>query len=304
MSRQKKGKHVWWNGRFRTRAKAVVPIDWHIVRYGSGVFEGIRAYRTGRGIAIPFLMEHAQRLINSAKIHGMDDKLRWTPQQLAKAIITTVKKNGLAPCYVNPMIFRGGPTLNVNPIDNDVIVTIDIFVWGKYVGDTAEVKVSSWTRPAPNTHPMMAKADGNYLNSSLIKAEAVRLGFVEGIGLTTNGHVSDGSGENIFLRFEGELWTPPLADCGLPGLTRKHVILLAKKNGLTVREESIPREMLYLADEIFFTGSAAEITPISKVDHVSVTAPGPSTQLLQKAFTDTINGDTEHSDKWITYFEL
>lgn len=301
---QSKGNFVFWNGDFLPRAEAVIPIDWHVVRYGSGTFEGIRGYQTERGVAIPFLAEHARRLYHSAKIHGMTDAFHFSPEQIAEAIIATVKKNGIVPCYINPMIFRGGGSLNVNPMECDVVFVVDIMVWGKYVGDAARVKVSSWTRPAPNTHPMMAKAGGNYLNGALMKMEAVRLGYVEGIGLTPAGHVSDGSGENIFLVVDNTIWTPPLADCGLPGLTRQHVIILARENGWEVREESIPREMLYTADEIFFTGSAAEITPIQQVDHIELEAPGPKTAELQKKFGDTIQGSTQHSQDWITYFQM
>ena len=276
-----------------------------MIHYGSSVFEGIRCYTTADGPAIFRLDAHMERLFNSAKIYWMD--LPWSLEQLSEAIIETIQVNRLQSCYIRPVVYRGFNQLGVNPLDCPVEVAIMVWEWGKYLGAEAleqgvDVCVSSWNRPAPNTLPVMAKAAANYMNSQLIKVDAVKGGFVEGIALDTQGLVSEGSGENLFVVSKGRLITPPLVSSILPGITRDTVLTLAQAMDIPVEEKALPREMLYLADEIFFTGTAAEVTPIRSVDRrtVGAGARGPITEVLQKAFFEVIEGRTGDEHGWLT----
>ncbi|MBC7119446.1 MAG: branched-chain-amino-acid transaminase, partial [Methanobacteriaceae archaeon] len=258
-----KGK-IWFNGQFVEWDEAKIHVLSHVVHYGSSVFEGIRCYKNREGSAIFRLEDHVRRLFDSAKIYMID--IPYTEEEICEAVIETVKINNLKECYIRPVVFRGHKELGVNPLNCPVEVVIAAWEWGSYLGQEAleegvDVGVSTWRRMAPNTLPNMAKAGGNYLNSQLVKIEAIKHGYDEGIMLDYNGMVSEGSGENIFIVKDGELYTPPMSSSILPGITRDSVIKLAKEMDINVKEERIPREMLYIADELFFTGTAAEITP-------------------------------------------
>jgi branched-chain amino acid aminotransferase len=277
-----------------------------VIHYGSAVFEGVRCYKTPKGSAVFRLDAHTERLFNSAKIYWM--KLGYTPAQLNDAILETIRANRMDACYIRPIAYRGFGELGVNPLASPVEIAIMVWDWGKYLGQEAleqgvDVCVSSWTRMAPNTLPAMAKSAGNYLNSQLIKVEAVKGGFAEGIALDAAGYVSEGSGENLFAVVKGRLVTPPLVSSVLPGITRDSVMALAQKLGIAVEEKALPREMLYLADELFFTGTAAEITPIRSVDRQTVGSGtrGPLTAALQKAFFDVIECRAADEHGWLTF---
>jgi branched-chain amino acid aminotransferase len=285
---------------------ARIHIGAHVVHYGSAVFEGIRCYKTPKGSAVFRLDAHTERLFNSAKIYWMD--LRWTPEQVNDAILQTIAANKLEACYIRPIVYRGEGQLGVNPLASPVELAIMVWDWGKYLGKEAleqgvDVCVSSWTRLAPNTLPAMAKSAANYMNSQLIKVEAVKGGFVEGIALDAQGFVSEGSGENVFAVSKGRLVTPPLVSSVLPGITRDTVIALARRLGIPVEEKALPRELLYLADELFFTGTAAEVTPIRSVDRQTVGsgARGPVTAALQKAFFDVVDCKVGDEHGWLTF---
>lgn len=293
------GKLVPWD-------QANIHIGSHVVHYGSAVFEGVRCYKTPKGSAVFRLDAHTERLFNSAKIYWMEPA--WTRAQVNAAILETIAANRLDACYIRPVVYRGAGQLGVNPLGSPVELSIMVWDWGKYLGKEAleqgvDVCVSSWTRMAPNTLPAMAKSAGNYLNSQLIKVEAVKGGFAEGIALDAQGYVSEGSGENLFAVSKGRLITPPLVSSILPGITRDSVLTLAKRLGLAVEEKALPREMLYLADELFFTGTAAEITPIRSVDRHTVGSGtrGPVTASLQKAFFDVIDCNAADEHGWLTF---
>jgi branched-chain amino acid aminotransferase len=293
------GKLVPWND-------AHIHIGSHVIHYGSAVFEGIRCYATPKGSAVFRLDAHTERLFNSAKIYWMD--VPYSQEQVNAAILETIGANKLEACYIRPVVYRGAGQLGVNPLGSPVEVAIMVWDWGKYLGQEAleqgvDVCVSSWTRMAPNTLPAMAKSAGNYMNSQLIKVEAVKGGFVEGIALDSGGFVSEGSGENLFAVVKGKLVTPPLVSSILAGITRDSVLALARRLGIPVEEAKLPREMLYLADELFFTGTAAEITPIRSVDHQKVGrgARGPVTAALQKAFFDVIECRVGDEHGWLTF---
>jgi branched-chain amino acid aminotransferase len=299
------GGKVWMNGKIVDWADANIHIGSHIVHYGSGVFEGARCYKTPKGSAFFRLHDHMRRLFDSAKIYRMDYGL--DQPTLTQAVIDTVVANGLDACYIRPLIYRGYHTLGVNPLPCPVDAAILVWEWGAYLGPEAlekgvDVRVSSWTRSAPNTFPTMAKSVANYANSSLIKMEAVVEGYSEGIALDPDGHLSEGSGQNLFLVRDQTLFTPPLAASVLPGITRDTIMTLARDKGLTVREQNIPREMVYISDEVFFCGTAAEITPIRSIDkiQIGVGRRGPITTLLQAAFFDYINGVVPDAHKWLT----
>jgi branched-chain amino acid aminotransferase len=298
--------YIWFNGKLVPWEKATVHVLSHALHYGSSVFEGVRAYATNQGVAIFRLSEHTRRLYDSAKIYRIN--IPFTPEQLNAAQREVVAVNGLKNgAYLRPVAFRGYGEIGVAPkIDPPVDVAVAAWEWGKYLGAEAEaagvdVCVSSWQRMAPNTLPAMAKAAGNYLSSQLISMEAKRLGFAEGIGLAVDGTVSEGAGENLFVIRNGIIYTPGFAHAGLSGITRDSVIRLARDQGLEVREAAIPREMLYVADELFFTGTAAEITPIRSVDHITVGAGrrGPVTEKLQKAFFGLFSGTTPDKYGWL-----
>ncbi len=294
------------NGKLVPWDEARVPIASHVIHYGSAVFEGVRCYHTPKGSAVFRLDAHTERLFNSAKIYWMD--LGYSPAQVNEAILETIRANRKDACYIRPIAYRGAGELGVNPLTSPVELAILVWDWGKYLGREAleqgvDVCVSSWTRMAPNTLPAMAKSAGNYLNSQLIKMEAMKGGFAEGIALDGAGYVSEGSGENLFAVVKGRLVTPPLVSSILPGITRDSVVALANKLGIKVEEKALPREMLYLADELFFTGTAAEITPIRSVDRQTVGSGkrGPVTASLQKAFFDVIECRAEDEHGWLTF---
>jgi branched-chain amino acid aminotransferase len=301
---------IWFNGKLVPWEKATVHVLSHALHYGSSVFEGVRAYATPKGVAIFRLPDHTRRLFDSAKIYRIN--IPFTPEQINDAQREVVAVNGLSNgAYLRPVAFRGYGEIGVAPkIDPPVEVAIAAWEWGKYLGAEAEAEgvdvcVSSWQRMAPNTLPAMAKAAGNYLSSQLISMEAKRLGFVEGIGLAADGTVSEGAGENLFVIREGIIYTPGFAHAGLSGITRDSVIRLARDRGYEVREAAIPREMLYVADELFFTGTAAEITPIRSVDRIEIGngRRGPITEVLQKAFFGLFTGATPDKYNWLTPVE-
>ena len=296
---------IWFNGDLVAYEDATIHVLSHVVHYGSSVFEGIRAYATDRGPAVFRLREHMSRLVDSAKIHRMD--LGYSVDELCEAAVETVAASGLEACYVRPVSFRGHGPMGVNPLNNPVHTVVAVWEWGQYLGAEAveqgvDVQVSSWNRPAPNTLPSMAKAGGNYLGGSLIKMEAIKNGFAEGIALNVDGYLSEGSGENLFLVRDGELYTPPTTMSILPGITRDSVIQIAQDRGYTVIEKILPREALYLADEIFFTGTAAEVTPVRSVDHYQIGAGqrGPVTEELQQAYFQVLR-DTDDPRGWLTF---
>jgi branched-chain amino acid aminotransferase len=276
----------------------------HVVNYGSSVFEGIRCYAPPKGPAIFRAVEHAQRLLNSAKIYRIETD--FTRDDLVAAMIELVKANGVWPCYLRPIILRGYGEAGVNPFNSPTEVYIANYEWGKYLTqsdeDGVDVCISSWTRMAPNTLPAMSKSGANYMNSQLIKMEAILNGYAEGIALDASGMVSEGSGENLFVVREGRLMTPPLAASVLPGITRESVIKLAQDLGIPFVEQMIPREMLYVADEVFFSGTAAEITPIRSVDKITVNKGGigPVTRALQKEFFGIVRGTAPDRHGWLT----
>lgn len=297
--------HIWHNGKFIKWDDARIHVLSHVVSYGSSVFEGIRCYATKTGPAIFRLPEHVQRLIDSAKIYRMD--LAFNKDQLCDAMVELVSVNRLPSCYIRPVVFRGYGEIGVYPLKNPVEIYLACWEWGKYLGPEAlengvDVCVSSWNRMAPNTLPTLAKAGGNYLNSQLIKMEAIANGYSEGIALDTNGNISEGSGENIFVIRNGRIHTPPLSNSVLPGITRDTVVKLADRLGYDVVESVIPREMLYLADEIFFTGTAAEISPIRSVDKYKIGSGrrGPITKALQEEFFAVVEGTGEDRYGWLT----
>ena len=296
---------IWMNGKLVPWDDAQVHVLSHVLHYGSSVFEGIRAYKTPSGAAIFRLGDHIERLAYSAKIYRM--KMNYTAEQIECACIETVASNRLEECYIRPLVYRGYAHVGVNPIGTPIEIAIAAYPWGKYLGDDAltkgvAVKIGTWARMAPNTLPAMAKAGGNYLNSQLLKLEAVEDGYSEAIALDTNGYVSEGSGENLFLVHKGELITPPMHNSILAGITRASVMKLAQELALPVREMVIPREMLYIVDEAFFTGTAVEITPVTSVDRIPVGTGevGAVTKALQRAFFAIVKGEVPDRFGWLT----
>ena len=303
--------YIWFNGKLVAWEKATVHVLSHALHYGSSVFEGVRAYATPGGIAIFRLADHTRRLFDSAKIYRI--QIPFTPEQISAACRETVAVNSLSKgAYIRPVAFRGYGEIGVAPkIEPPVEVAVAAWEWGKYLGHESEAEgvdvcVSSWQRMAPNTLPAMAKAAGNYLSSQLISLEAKRLGFAEGIGLAVDGTVSEGAGENLFVVKDGVLLTPGMAHSVLGGITRDTIMRLARERGLTVRECAVPRELLYLADELFFTGTAAEVTPIRSVDRIPVGAGrrGTITETLQQAFFGLFNGQTADKWGWLDYVDM
>ncbi len=295
---------IWFNGKFVPHEEAKVHVLAHVIHYGSSVFEGIRAYQTKKGTAVFRLREHMRRLLDSAKIYRM--KPPYDLEALQQAAIQTISRSNLQSSYIRPIIFRGRGPMGVSPLDNPIETAIAVFEWGPYLGVDAlekgiDVQVASWNRFAPNTVPALAKAGGNYINASLVKMDAILNGYEEGIMLTTGGYLAEGSGENLFLVRDGEIYTAPTAFSILPGITRSTVMQLAKVAGIPVHEGSMPREALYLADELFFTGTAAEITPVRSVDkHVIGDGKrGEITQKIQEAFFDIV-GDGNDPFGWLT----
>lgn len=297
---------IWFNGEFVNWDDAKIHVLSHVVHYGSSIFEGMRCYNTKKGPACFRLKDHVNRLFDSAKIYRMP--IPYAREELTKAILETIRVNKLKSCYIRPIVFRGYGELGVNPIPCPVQTVIAVWEWGAYLGQDAleqgvSVRFSSWNRLAPNTMPAIAKAGANYMNSQLIKMEANVDGYMEGIGLDTMGYVSEGGGENIFMVKNGKLYTPSTGSSILPGITRHSVIVLARELGYTVNARSIPREALYIADEVFFTGSAAEITPIAQIDRIVIGngSCGSITKALQEAFFKITSGDAEDQHGWLTY---
>jgi branched-chain amino acid aminotransferase len=295
---------VWHNGKFINWDDATIHVMSHVVHYGSSVFEGIRCYAPPSGPAIFRAAEHIQRLIDSARIYRTE--LAFTRDEIIAAMLELVKRNGVWPCYVRPVVLRGYGDVGVNPLKLPIEVYICNYPWGKYLGTDAsegvDVCVSSWTRIAPNTLPTMAKAGANYMNSQLIKMEAIVNGFAEGIALDVNGCVSEGSGENLFVVRNGVLQTAPIGSSVLPGITRDSVLQIARDLGIPIVEQQIPRESLYIADEVFFSGTAAEITPIRSVDRITVGKGkiGAITKAIQEEFYGIVHGQKPDRYRWLT----
>jgi len=294
--------NIWHNGTLIPWDKAQIHVLSHVVHYGSSVFEGIRCYAQPQGAAIFRLPEHMQRLLDSAKIYRMS--LPYSLDQLCAGVVDLVEANEIAPCYVRPIALRGYGEIGVSPKGSPIDVYIANFPWGKYVpgDDGADVCISSWNRAAPNTLPSLAKAGGGYLNSQLIRMEADINGYVEGIALDVNGYLSEGSGENLFVVRNGVIYTTPLTNSVLSGITRDSVLTLARQLGIPVVEQAMPRELLYIADEAFFTGTAAEVTPIRSVDRILVAdgETGPITKQLADEFFGIANGLRPDRFGWLT----
>ena len=297
---------IWMNGELVDWNQANIHVLSHVVHYGTSVFEGIRAYHNDNGTAVFRLKEHVKRLFDSAKIYRMTPS--YTEEEVCNAILDTVRTNELESCYIRPIIFRGLGELGVNPLDCPIETVVAAWEWGAYLGPEAlekgvSVGVSSWRCFAPDTMPSMAKAGSNYMNSQLVKMESIANGYDEGIRLDYQGLVSEGSGENIFLVDEGKIYTPPLSSSLLKGITRDTLITLAKDIGYEVIEEGIPRERLYTVDEVFFSGTAAELTPISSIDKIPVGEGkrGPVAKELQEALFDIIECRAEDKHDWLTY---
>lgn len=299
--------NIWHNGTLMPWADAQIHVMSHVIHYGSSVFEGIRCYtqnangkRAGAGVFR--LREHMRRFHDSAKIYRMP--IDFTVEELCDAVVQVVEANNVSPCYIRPIAFRGYGEIGVNPLKSPVEIYIANFPWGNFLhgNEGANVCVSSWNRLAPNTMPSLAKAGANYMNSQLIRMEAAVNGFDEGIALDRNGYLSEGSGENLFLVREGKLYTSPLSNAVLNGITRASVVQIAKEMGLEVVEQSLPRELLYICDEAFFTGTAAEVTHLRSVDRILVGdgGMGPITSRIHKEFFGIVNGLVPDRFGWLT----
>jgi len=301
----KKTDKIWHNGKFIHWDDAKIHVMSHVISYGSAVFEGIRCYRTKQGAAIFRLKDHMQRLLNSARIYRME--LPHTADELCATAVELVRVNKMNGCYVKPIVLRGYGEAGVNPFPSPIEIYMACWEWGSYLGAEAvekgvDVCVSTWTRMAPNTLPAISKAAGNYMNSQLIRMEAIVNGYVEGIALDINGYVSEGSGENLFLVQDGTLLTPPLSSSILPGITRRSIVTLCEDLKIPVHEQLIPREMLYIADEVFFTGTAAEVTPLRTIDRIPIGngSRGPVTKRLQDEFYAITSGTKPDRHNWLT----
>ncbi len=297
---------IWFNGKFIDWNDAKIHVLSHVVSYGSSVFEGIRVYSTPNGPMVFRLKEHVRRLLDSAKIYRMDG-VSFSIEQLSEAMLELVRVNKLDACYIRPILLRGYGDVGVMGVNNPLDIYVACWEWGKYLGEEAlaegvDVCISSWTRMAPNTLPALAKAGANYMNSQLIRMEAAVNGYAEGIALDSSGYISEGSGENIFVVRDGKIHTPPLGASVLPGITRNSIIKLSERLGIPLVETLVPREMLYIADEVFFSGTAAEITPIRSVDRIQIGTGrrGPVAEALQKEFFGIINGDRPDFEGWLT----
>ncbi|EFI23164.1 branched-chain-amino-acid transaminase [Neisseria sp. oral taxon 014 str. F0314] len=296
---------IWFNGELVEWRSATTHVLTHTLHYGMGVFEGVRAYETPDGSAIFRLQDHTKRLFNSAKIVGM--QLPFTEEQINRAHIDVVKANNLASCYFRPMAYYGSGKLGVAPKQDDVQVILAAWAWGAYLGEEGmrkgiRVRVSSFTRHHPNVTMIKAKANGNYMNSIMANTEATRDGYDEAILLDAQGYVAEGSGENIFTVRDGVLYTPAL-DVALDGITRRSVIAIASEMGLKVVEKRLTRDELYVADEVFFTGTAAEVTPIREIDgrQIGIGERGPITAEIQQRYFDIVQGKNPKYRDWLTY---
>jgi branched-chain amino acid aminotransferase len=300
---------IWHNGRLIKWEDANVHVLSHVITYGSAVFEGIRCYHTPQGPAIFRLRDHMQRLINSGHIYRIE--LDYSLDALCNAALELVRVNKMDACYIRPIVLRGYGSPGVDPEGCPIEIYMGCWEWGKYLGEEAlkdgvDVCISSWNRPASNTLPQMAKAAANYMNSQLIRMEAKANGYVEGIALDVNGYVSEGSGENIFLVMDGAVITPPLSNSALPGITRHTVLTICRDLGIPVTEQVIPREMLYIANEVFFCGTAAEITPIRAIDRIKIGngSRGPVTRRLQDEFFAYTEGKKPDTHGWLSLVQI
>jgi branched-chain amino acid aminotransferase len=297
---------IWHNGGFIHWDDARVHILSLAVQFGSSIFEGIRCYKTSEGPAVFRLEEHLRRLEDSCRVYRIEPP--YGREEMTAACVTVVEKNGLEDCYLRPMVLRGYGAAGMNPIGSPVETYVAAWPWGAYLGDDAlergvDVCVSSWQRPAPNTFPSAVKAAGHYNNAQLIKMEAVANGYIEAIALGPSGVVSEGSGQNLFLVRDGVLVTPAIDGTSLVGITRDAIMTLARETGIEVREQSVPREMLYAADEMFFTGTASEVTPIRSVDKIEIGSGrcGELTHTLQQRFLQTVRGEVPDTHNWLTH---
>lgn len=296
---------VWMNGRLVEFEKATVHVMAHAMHYGSGLFEGIRCYKTPSGPAVFRLQEHLKRLENSCKVYRME--IPFSREEMTQAVFDAIRGNGLEECYIRPIVYRGFGTAGINPLKSPVDVAIAVWSWGRYLGNDAlelgvDACVSTWRRMGAGSSPAIAKATANYLNSQLVKMEAVTNGFAEGIALDDQGYVSEGSGENIFLVLDGQLLTPAVSSSILPGITRNSILRLAEEMGIPTRREGIPRGVLYTCDEAFFTGTAVEVTPIRSVDRIPVGGgkPGPITRRLMQEYLGLTRGEIPDRFGWLT----
>ncbi|MBZ5551988.1 MAG: branched-chain amino acid transaminase [Acidobacteriia bacterium] len=301
-----KASKIWANGKMIDWDDAKIHVLSHVVNYGSSVFEGIRCYQTAKGPAVFRLSDHIERLFNSSKIYRIE--IPYSPEQISNAVLELVRVNRLEQCYIRPIVLRGYGDIGVNPFPAPIDVYIACYPWGKYLGEDAlengvDVCVSSWARMAPNTFPAMAKAGANYMNSQLIKMEALVNGYAEGIALTSEGYVSEGSGENVFVVREGVVYTPPIGSSILPGITRTSVLKICTEAQIEVIERVIPREFLYIADEVFFAGTAVEITPIRSIDRIKIGSGrrGPVTEEIQREFFGIVGGKNPDRFGWLTF---
>lgn len=296
---------IWMNGSFLPWNDAKIHVLSHVLHYGSGWFEGIRAYKTQKGVAVFRLHEHMLRLEKSLRIYHAE--LPYSVEELCEVTLELIRKNKLEGCYIRPLAYRGLGEMGVNPAGCPVEVVVAAWPWGRYLGkdsmdEGVDVCVSSWNRISPNTLPSVSKASANYMNSQLVRMEAVRHGYEEGITLDSYGNISEGSGENIFIVSNNTLYTPPAGSSILPGITRASVMQMARDAGMSVVEQTIPRAMLYTCDEMFMTGTAVEITPVRSVDRVVIGSgfTGPLTKRIMVAFADVVeNGNDPHS--WLTF---
>jgi branched-chain amino acid aminotransferase len=296
---------IWMNGSMVAWKDATIHVASHALHYGTGVFEGLRAYDSKNGTSVFRLQPHMRRMIDSCRVYRMEPK--WSQQQLEQAVIDTVRVNGFKSCYIRPLIWRGYEQLGLNPMPCPVEAAVIVWEWAQMMGADAldkgiDVGVSSWTRLAPNTLPALAKGTANYANSGLIKMQAALDGYDDAVALDESGLLSEGSGQNLFLVRDNVIYTPSLASSVLQGITRETVLVIARDLGFEVRETALPREFLYLADEAFFSGTAVEVTPIRSFDKITVGAgkKGPITDAIQKRFFGIIRGDVPDTHGWLT----
>ncbi|MDD5065664.1 MAG: branched-chain-amino-acid transaminase [bacterium] len=302
-----KADKIFMDGKFVDWNDAKIHVLSHVIHYGSGVFEGIRCYKTKNGSAIFRLEDHVRRLYDSARIFRMIPP-GFSPEEMKKAIIETVRVNKLDEAYIRPLIYRGFHELGLNPLKSPINVMVAAWDWGRYLGPEAlekgiSAKISSWHRAAPDTYPLLAKITGNYVNSQLVKLEALENGYDEGIALDSYGYVSEGSGENLFMVRNGTIFTPPTSSASLAGITRHCIFVLAREFDIPVKQHVLPRESLYIGDEVFITGTAAEITPVTKIDNIQVSdgKRGVITKKLQDKFFSIIDGTAEDRFNWLTF---